>query len=424
MAVTNSSKDIFTWTSAGDIALRTGGRAVISSGISTAIQGGSFGDNFNAALLGEAGNVAMATGFNWVGDYVTFPNGSPQKIIAHALMGGLLAEATGSDFKTGAAAAGLNEALINQLTWAAQGNKDITLMLSQLTGLLAAAAVDGDLEKGSQIAQKATTFNYLYHKEVEEMLREVDSKSTEQEKRAVRERYAALDQQRNDELDALCARDPQRCRGIAISLANDDQKLVDLVGKLRSQGQGGAASAVGFVIGSNLDASSKIAADISSAGGGVLVKLGAEAIKAGVGVTLPSRSGAGKGKGSQGEAAGPDVPQGAKANVGSISHISGVNLPKSQSKMIADFEAAGYPTKPVVSPTSGNVVGTQYILPDGSRVRVMQADGRSPQRASFENANGGPVDPTTGKPPQPPQGLSKAERKQWIRERTHIEQVD
>lgn len=424
MAVTNSSKDIFTWTSAGDIALRTGGRAVISSGISTAIQGGSFGDNFNAALLGEAGNVAMATGFNWVGDYVTFPNGSPQKIIAHALMGGLLAEATGSDFKTGAAAAGLNEALINQLTWAAQGNKDITLMLSQLTGLLAAAAVDGDLEKGSQIAQKATTFNYLYHKEVEEMLREVDSKSTEQEKRAVRERYAALDQQRNDELDALCARDPQRCRGIAISLANDDQKLVDLVGKLRSHGQGGAASAVGFVIGSNLDASSKIAADISSAGGGVLVKLGAEAIKAGVGVTLPSRSGAGKGKGSQCEAAGPDVPQGAKANVGSISHISGVNLPKSQSKMIADFEAAGYPTKPVVSPTSGNVVGTQYILPDGSRVRVMQADGRSPQRASFENANGGPVDPTTGKPPQPPQGLSKAERKQWIRERTHIEQVD
>jgi filamentous hemagglutinin len=315
LAVTNSSKDIFTWTSAGDIALRTGGRAVISSGISTAIQGGSFGDNFNAALLGEAGNVAMATGFNWVGDYVTFPNGSPQKIIAHALMGGLLAEATGSDFKTGAAAAGLNEALINQLTWAAQGNKDITLMLSQLTGLLAAAAVDGDLEKGSQIAQKATTFNYLYHKEVEEMLREVDSKSTEQEKRAVRERYAALDQQRNDELDALCARDPQRCRGIAISLANDDQKLVDLVGKLRSQGQGGAASAVGFVIGSNLDASSKIAADISSAGGGVLVKLGAEAIKAGVGVTLPSRSGAGKGKGSQGEAVGPDVPQGAKATV-------------------------------------------------------------------------------------------------------------
>lgn len=108
----------------------------------------------------------------------------------------------------------------------------------------------------------------------------------------------------------------------------------------------------------------------------------------------------------------------------SVKHASGVELPKSQAQMIANFETAGYPSKPVVSPTSGKVVGMQYTLPDGSRVRVMQADGRSPQRASFENANGGPIDPTTGKPPQPPKGLSKAERKQWIRERTHIEQVD
>jgi filamentous hemagglutinin len=53
LAVTNSSKDIFTWTSAGDIALRTGGRAVISSGISTAIQGGSFGRQFQCCLAGR-----------------------------------------------------------------------------------------------------------------------------------------------------------------------------------------------------------------------------------------------------------------------------------------------------------------------------------------------------------------------------------
>lgn len=45
--------------------------------------------------------------------------------------------------------------------------------------------------------------------------------------------------------------------------------------------------------------------------------------------------------------------------------------------------------------------GAQCILPDGSRVRAMQADSKSPRRASFENANDGPVDPTTGKPPQP-----------------------
>lgn len=88
------------------------------------------------------------------------------------------------------------------------------------------------------------------------------------------------------------------------------------------------------------------------------------------------------------------------------------------------FKSGGFPFGWAEIDKSGNVVGTQYILPDGSRVRVMQADGRNPMRASFEHATGAPIDPTTGKPPQPPQGLSRAERKQWIRERTHIKQVD
>lgn len=459
LAVTNSSKDIFTWTSAGDIALRTGGRAVISSGISTAVQGGSFGDNFNAALLGEAGNVAMATGFNWVGDYVTFPNGSPQKIIAHALMGGLLAEATGSDFKTGAASAGLNEALINQLVWAAQGNDDITLMLSQLTGLLAAAAVDGDLEKGSQIAQKATTFNYLYHEEVEEMLREVDSKATEQEKREVRQRYAELDQQRNDELDALCARDPQRCRGIATSLANDDQKLVDLVGRLRSQGQGGAASAVGFVIGNNLDASSQIAADISSAGGGPLVKLGAEAIKAGIGITLPSRSGVGKGKSGQSDI----TTAGGKNSSGGITTVSdemranpyhpdwqqyvggeprgvgadtvkGTEVPKGKAKTPKTVEEISNPPQAPIIPSGwvsrpgkngGEVYYPQGTDPaKGEHIRVMPpgssaVSGYENGYWRWQNSGKQPMNPATGKPgigqgdthiPLPPDSLPPVRR--------------
>ncbi|MCW8125936.1 hemagglutinin repeat-containing protein [Microbulbifer halophilus] len=111
-------------------------------------------------------------------------------------------------------------------------------------------------------------------------------------------------------------------------------------------------------------------------------------------------------------------------NGDSVTHVSGVELSRSQSQMISDFEASGYPSTEVVSPTSGKVIGNQYILPDGSRVRVMQPDGRNPRRASFENENGGPIDPATGKPPQPPKGLSRAERKQWIRERTHIVQED
>ncbi|MEX5539729.1 hemagglutinin repeat-containing protein [Pseudomonas poae] len=54
LAATNSPSDIFTWTSAGDIALRTGGRAVISSGISTAIQGGKLWRQFQCCVVGRS----------------------------------------------------------------------------------------------------------------------------------------------------------------------------------------------------------------------------------------------------------------------------------------------------------------------------------------------------------------------------------
>ncbi|MGY2374322.1 two-partner secretion domain-containing protein [Pseudomonas sp. SDO524_S393] len=293
LSTTNSSQDIFHWSSATDAATRVVGRALITSGISTAIGGGSFGSNFNAALLGEAGNMAMATGFNWVGDTITFPNGSVQKIAAHAIMGGLLAELTGSDFKTGAAAAGLNEALINGMAAIAGKNKELQLVLSQLTGLVGAAAVGGDLNAGSVIAQKATTFNYLYHEEVKEMLREIESKQTEAEKQEVKDRYNALSAKRDAELDELCIRSPDQCRAISIQLAEDYQKSVDLISKLRHEGNP-AAGTVAWFIDVNFASTATIGAIIKSKGGGPLTLLAAEAVKAGVFIVPGRRPGATK----------------------------------------------------------------------------------------------------------------------------------
>ncbi|WP_339464614.1 DUF637 domain-containing protein [Pseudomonas lurida] len=164
LSAANPSKDIFRWSNATDAATRTVGRALISSGVSSAIGGGSFGSNFSAALMGEAGNMAMASGFNWIGDNaIRFPDGSVQKVVAHAIMGGLLAELTGSDFKTGAAAAGLNEVLVSSMGDLGRDNKELRLVLSQLTGLVAAAAVDGDLDKGVAIAKSATQYNHDLH---------------------------------------------------------------------------------------------------------------------------------------------------------------------------------------------------------------------------------------------------------------------
>ncbi|WP_416148450.1 DUF637 domain-containing protein [Pseudomonas sp. KU26590] len=133
--------------------------------VNTVINGGSYSDNLGNALVGQASNIGMAIGFKMVGDWALgkYDEGSPQKVMAHALVGGLLAEATGGDFKTGAAAAGANEALINVLSSMVGGDKQLEVMASKLTGLVAAAAVGGDVAKGAEIAQYATTYNRQLH---------------------------------------------------------------------------------------------------------------------------------------------------------------------------------------------------------------------------------------------------------------------
>ena len=281
----SKTASILTSSNFTDVAIRTTGRAVISSGISTTIGGGSFADNFGSALLGETGNVAMATGFNFVGDNtIKFPDGSVEKVVAHALMGGLISQVMGGDFATGAAAAGLNEAAMNVLVDFAGGNDQMQVMLSQLTGVLAAALVDGNSQLGASIAGSATTYNYLYHREVKGMLAEMDSKSTDEEKLAVRDKYEALDKQRELERDAVCKTSPDTCRQIANDLANNDEKLSDLIKDLRTEGRGGDAAWVGNVQGGNLSSAGSMAATVKSLSGGELEQFVADMVKLGIGL--------------------------------------------------------------------------------------------------------------------------------------------
>jgi len=93
----------------------------------------------------------------------------------------------------------------------------------------------------------------------------------------------------------------------------------------------------------------------------------------------------------------------------------GTAVPTSQSQMREGFDAAGFPSRETRSP------GVEHTLQDGSTVRTMEPSGDAPRRASFENANGGPVNPD-GRTPQPPRGLTAAERREWVRQRTHVEQ--
>ncbi|MBD2837287.1 DUF637 domain-containing protein [Pseudomonas sp. JM0905a] len=135
--------------------------------------------SFRDALQGALYNTLAAAAFNAVGDFTEdkWVDGSPQKVAIHAIVGGLLSEATGGDFKSGAIAAGANEALVVQLDALVKGDPNLLTMSSRLVGLVAAAAVDGDIEKGAWVAQNATQYNRQLHSNEKDLAKALAEKS-------------------------------------------------------------------------------------------------------------------------------------------------------------------------------------------------------------------------------------------------------
>ena len=124
------------------------------------------------ALQSSLANAFAAYGFNLVGDVSKnrFAEGGITKIGLHALMGGLAAEASGGDFRTGALAAGVNEALLDSLAknyadMPDDQKKGLLVMNSQLLGVLAASVQSNadaqSLQTGAWVAKNATQYNYL-----------------------------------------------------------------------------------------------------------------------------------------------------------------------------------------------------------------------------------------------------------------------
>ncbi|SFM91439.1 filamentous hemagglutinin [Halopseudomonas yangmingensis] len=131
-----------------------------------ALLGGSLEDNLQAALTSQLQHLLQASVFNAVGDYAQATNledGTAGKVALHALVGGMLSEATGGDFATGALAAGANEALIEQLSGVIKGDKSLELAVSQLIGIAAATVTGGDYAKAAELAKNATAYNRQLH---------------------------------------------------------------------------------------------------------------------------------------------------------------------------------------------------------------------------------------------------------------------
>ena len=179
---TNSVTKGFELSNLNDVLGYTGHAAatgLVQAGVGTAINGGNFSDNLNAALTNQLQGVLQAVAFNAVGDYAKgkWGDGSPQKIALHAIVGGILSEAAGGTFETGALAAGANEALVEQLSELVKADKNLELAASQLIGVAAAAWTDGNLARTAELTKNATAFNRQLHPDEKALAKRLSEQS-------------------------------------------------------------------------------------------------------------------------------------------------------------------------------------------------------------------------------------------------------
>ena len=112
-------------------------------------------------------------------------DGSERKVILHAFVGGLISQFAGAGFASGAAGAGLNEALINKLKGL---DPTIAQIASGVLGAAAAKIVNGDATAGAISAASGTKWNLMLddharevrQKEYEAFLKKFDEEYTQQ----------------------------------------------------------------------------------------------------------------------------------------------------------------------------------------------------------------------------------------------------
>ncbi|UZE21568.1 filamentous hemagglutinin N-terminal domain-containing protein [Pseudomonas sp. B21-056] len=210
----------------------------------TAINGGSLKNNLAQASISAAADVLSASIYNRLGTQLEF-TGIPAKVGAHAIVGGLIAEAAGGSFRTGALAAGANEAFV-----AAVGDKifvgdmhdQLLAMTSQLIGVTVSAAAGGsdkEQEVAGWVAQQATKFNSLDHPTAERLLNELKAcksgrNCTEAKQRDLIGKFEKISAERSQLID-LC--ETRACvEGLkANTIAMDDPVAQELLSFYRNK---------------------------------------------------------------------------------------------------------------------------------------------------------------------------------------------
>ena len=137
-------------------------------------------------------------------------DGSGRKVAVHAIIGGIMSQITGAGFASGAIGAGVNEAIIGEI----KKIKDpgTAQIVSAIVGAAAAKAVGGNAGSGASAAASGTKWNYLLEWQYRRMQEELSKAVTEDEKSAIRERWAKVDKAQEDRMRKDMAKDEYAIR--------------------------------------------------------------------------------------------------------------------------------------------------------------------------------------------------------------------
>ncbi|WP_233958490.1 DUF637 domain-containing protein [Pectobacterium versatile] len=190
-AVMDPAKAKLPMLSKGDwskVAQRVAGQTVISSSLGTAINGGSFKDNFTTALLSNIGSQINAEGAKLIGDNGTIL-GVPGKTLSHAVVAGVAAEISGGNVKgaaAGALAAELAGIIINDNLVKSEGWQEKQAQISRFAGAVMGAVATGKasgVNSGASAAEIVERFNRQLHLDEIQAIQELAKGNNEKEMR-------------------------------------------------------------------------------------------------------------------------------------------------------------------------------------------------------------------------------------------------
>ncbi|MEI7343084.1 DUF637 domain-containing protein [Pectobacterium brasiliense] len=170
------------------VAQRVAGQSVISSSIGTAINGGSFKDNFTTALLSNIGSQINAEGAKFIGDKGEVL-GVTGKTLSHAVVASVAAEISGGNVKgaaAGALAAELAGIIINDNLVKSEGWQEKQAQISRFAGAVMGAVATGKasgVNSGANAAEIVERFNRQLHLDEIQAIKEIAKGDKEKEMR-------------------------------------------------------------------------------------------------------------------------------------------------------------------------------------------------------------------------------------------------